>query len=66
MALDRPAIVGATNDTRVKVKNRATLPATNVTVKGFHSLPGARLAWPTDFRPARPLARYPNRRIGRE
>ena len=33
-----------------KVKNRGTCAAANVTVKGYHSLPGAGLTWPTDFR----------------
>jgi hypothetical protein len=40
----------------VKVKNRGTSAAANVTVKGYHSLPGAGLTWPTDFTPMSPSA----------
>jgi hypothetical protein len=43
------AIAGATNYMYVKVKNRGTSAATNVTVRGFHTLPGAGLTWPVDF-----------------
>lgn len=32
-----------------KLKNRGTSTATNVTVRAFHSLPGAGLTWPNDF-----------------
>lgn len=45
----QPAIEGATNYAYVKVKNRGTTDAANVNVKGYHSLPGAGLTWPTDF-----------------
>jgi zinc metalloprotease ZmpB len=45
----QPAIDGQTNYAYVKIKNRGTLAATNVTVKGYHSLPGAGLTWPDDF-----------------
>ena len=45
----QPAIEGQTNYAYVKVKNRGTTAAANVTVKGYHSLPGAGLTWPTDF-----------------
>src|SRR5688500_186416 len=43
------AIEGATNYMYGKVKNRGTLAAANVTVRAYHSLPGAGLTWPTDF-----------------
>jgi hypothetical protein len=52
----QPAIEGTTNYAYVKVKNRGTMVATNVTVKGFHSLPGAGLTWPTDFVAMTPAA----------
>jgi zinc metalloprotease ZmpB len=45
----QPAIDGQTNYAYVKIKNRGTLAAANVTVKGYHSLPGAGLTWPDDF-----------------
>jgi zinc metalloprotease ZmpB len=50
------AIEGATNYAYVKVKNRGTTAATNVTVKGYHSLPGAGLTWPVDFTAMTPAA----------
>jgi hypothetical protein len=43
------AIEGQTNYMYVKVKNRGTSAAANVTVKGYHCLPGAGLTWPVDF-----------------
>jgi hypothetical protein len=43
------AIDGATNYMYCKVKNRGTLGATNVTVRAYHSMPGAGLTWPADF-----------------
>ncbi len=33
----------------VKIRNRGTEDATNVVVRGFHSMPGAGLSWPDDF-----------------
>ncbi|MBC7774158.1 MAG: hypothetical protein H7246_01865 [Phycisphaerae bacterium] len=42
-------ILGATNFAYVKVKNRGGQIANNVTVRGFHCLPGAGLTWPNDF-----------------
>lgn len=50
------AILGATNYAYVKVKNRGTSAAANVTVKGYHSLPGAGLTWPDDFTTMTPAA----------
>jgi hypothetical protein len=50
------AILGATNYAYVKIKNRGTSAATSVTVKGYHSLPGAGLTWPTDFTAMSPAA----------
>jgi zinc metalloprotease ZmpB len=52
----QPAIEGATNFAYVKVKNRGTTAAANVTVKGYHSLPGAGLTWPNDFAAMTPAA----------
>lgn len=52
----QPAVLGATNYAYVKVKNRGTTAAANVTVKGYHSLPGAGLTWPTDFTAMTPTA----------
>jgi hypothetical protein len=49
LAGHQPAIDGQTNYAYVKIKNRGTLAAANVTVKGYHSLPGAGLTWPDDF-----------------
>jgi hypothetical protein len=43
------AVDGATNYMYCKVKNRGTLSAANVTVRAYHSLPGAGLTWPNDF-----------------
>jgi hypothetical protein len=45
-----------TNYAYVKVKNRGTSPASNVTVKAYHSLPGAGLTWPNDFTAMSPAA----------
>ncbi len=42
-------IEGQPNFAYVNIKNRGTTTATAITVKGFHSLPGAGLTWPTDF-----------------
>jgi hypothetical protein len=50
------AISGQTNYMYVKVKNRGTSASGTVTVKGFHSLPGAGLTWPTDFTAMSPAA----------
>ncbi|HEY8550288.1 MAG TPA: hypothetical protein VIL35_10060 [Vicinamibacterales bacterium] len=41
--------IGATNHAYVKVKNRGTQQAQNVTVYGYHTKPGAGLNWPADF-----------------
>jgi hypothetical protein len=43
------AIQGQNNYMYVKVKNRGTATANNVSVKAFHTLPGAGLVWPLDF-----------------
>ncbi len=42
-------ITGQPNYAYVKIKNRGTSTATSINVRGFHSLPGAGLTWPTDF-----------------
>jgi hypothetical protein len=49
------AIEGTTNYMYGKVKNRGTSPATDVTVRNFHSLPGAGLTWPGDFTEMSPV-----------
>jgi hypothetical protein len=53
------AIDGATNYMYGKVKNRGTSTANNVTVRAFHSLPGAGLTWPTDFVEMNPVGGLP-------
>lgn len=55
----QPAITGHTNFMFAEIKNRGTTAATNVTVKAFHSLPGAGLTWPTDFVEMSPLGGLP-------
>ncbi len=45
----QPPVLGATNYAYVKIKNRGTQQANNVVVRGYHTLPGAGLLWPTDF-----------------
>jgi zinc metalloprotease ZmpB len=52
----QPAIDGQMNYAYVKIRNRGTLAAANVTVKGYHSLPGAGLMWPDDFTAMTPAA----------
>ena len=42
-----------------KVKNRGTSAAANVTVRAYHSLPGAGLTWPTDFVEMNPVGGLP-------
>ena len=56
MSGHQPAIEGQTNYAYVKIKNRGTSVAANVTVKGYHSLPGAGLTWPSDFTAMSPAA----------
>jgi hypothetical protein len=41
----------------VRVKNRGTTPATNVTVRGWHCRPSAGLVWPDDWKPMTTTAR---------
>ncbi len=53
------AIEGATNYMYCKVKNRGTMAATDVTVRAYHSLPGAGLTWPTDFTEMNPVGGLP-------
>jgi zinc metalloprotease ZmpB len=52
-------IEGAVNYAYVKIKNRGKVQATNITVKGYHCLPGAGLVWPNDFAQMGPLAGLP-------
>lgn len=49
LAAHQNAIEGATNYMYGKIKNRGTTASGDVTVRAFHSLPGAGLTWPTDF-----------------
>jgi hypothetical protein len=44
-------VAGATNFAFVKLKNRGTKTATNVTVKAFHAKPGIGLVYPNDWQP---------------
>jgi hypothetical protein len=44
-------IVGVTNYAYVKIKNRGTLTATDVVVKGYHCNPSTGLIWPDDWQP---------------
>lgn len=44
-------VVGQTNFAYVRVKNRGTLAATNVAVRGYSANPGAGLSWPADWKP---------------
>jgi hypothetical protein len=53
------AIDGQTNYMYGKVKNRGTSTANNVTVRAFHSLPGAGLTWPNDFVEMNPIGGLP-------
>lgn len=53
------AIDGQTNYMYGKVKNRGTSVANNVTVRAFHSLPGAGLTWPNDFVEMTPVGGLP-------
>jgi hypothetical protein len=53
-----------TNYAWVKIKNRGTQTATNITVRGFHTLPGAGLSWPGDFVEFSPLGGLPVASVG--
>ena len=44
-------VVGVTNYAYVKIKNRGTQLATNVTVRAFHCRPSAGLVYPDDWQP---------------
>jgi hypothetical protein len=59
MAGHQNAIDGQTNYIYGKVKNRGTTTANNVTVRAYHSLPGAGLIWPTDFVEMSPVGGLP-------
>ena len=48
----------------VKIKNRGTQTATGITVRGFHTLPGAGLSWPGDFVEFSPLGGLPVASLG--
>jgi len=58
------AIEGLTNYMYGKVKNRGTSAATKVTVRSYHSLPGAGLIWPDDFTEMSPVGGLPIPSIG--
>src|SRR5262249_49082153 len=49
-------IVGIANYVYVRVKNRGTQTADNVTVSGYHADPASGLAWPGDWTPMRTAA----------
>jgi len=53
------AIDGQTNYMYGKVKNRGANTANNVTVRAYHSLPGAGLTWPVDFDEMGPVGGLP-------
>lgn len=42
-------VIGETNYAYVRVKNRGTLPASRVVVRGYHCRPAAGLVWPDDW-----------------
>jgi len=42
-------VVGVANYAYVRVKNRGTQPANNVSVSGYHSSPSSGLTWPHDW-----------------
>jgi zinc metalloprotease ZmpB len=44
-------VVGSTNYAYVIIRNRGTMPATGITVRGFHSRPMTGLIWPADWAP---------------
>lgn len=53
------AIDGQTNYMYAKVNNRGTSTANNVTVRAYHSKPGAGLTWPDDFEEMSPVGGLP-------
>ncbi|NOJ50477.1 hypothetical protein [Bradyrhizobium archetypum] len=50
-AVHEEPIVGVTNYAYVRIKNRGTQLATNVTVRAFHCRPSAGLVYPDDWQP---------------
>lgn len=52
-------IDGQNNFMYGKVKNRGTTAATNVTVRAYHTKPGAGLTWPHDFVEMNPIGGLP-------
>jgi hypothetical protein len=52
-------IDGQTNYMYAKVKNRGTMAANNVTVRAYHTKPGAGLTWPYDFVEMNPVGGLP-------
>jgi hypothetical protein len=42
-------VVGWTNYAYVRIRNRGTIPATGITVRGYHSRPMTGLVWPGDW-----------------
>jgi hypothetical protein len=59
MAGHQNAIDTEPNFMYAKVKNRGTATANNVTVRAYHSLPGAGLTWPDDFVEMAPVGGLP-------
>ena len=58
------ALDDQTNYLYCKVKNRGTTTANNVTVRAYHTLPGAGLTWPVDFDEMGPAGGLPIASIG--
>jgi zinc metalloprotease ZmpB len=52
-------IDGQTNYMYAKVKNRGTTVANNITVRAYHTKPGAGLTWPYDFVEMNPVGGLP-------
>lgn len=50
-ATHEQAVPGVANYAYVKVKNRGTLQAQNVRVRGYHCKPSAGVLWPNDLQP---------------
>ncbi|WP_136666830.1 hypothetical protein [Flavobacterium sp. H122] len=57
-------VKGSTNYAYVKIKNRGTLTANNITVRGFNCIPGGGLVWPGDFQEMGPVGGLPVATLG--
>lgn len=56
-AIHQTPIVGRPNFAYVRIKNRGTLTAHNITIRGWHCRPSAGLVWPDDWKPMTTAAR---------